>query len=316
MLQHLQRLLHAIRINRQEQRDDALQNRQHEPILLRQIVLRAALRLHHECVDLLSQLAQRARVASPGHSAGGVRNQQRRGAVEVVAEHEELQRALPLVVRLRIAASPRDYGQLRGGSARDERELLAGEQLAEESAPAIALLKFFADERGGLSGADDHHLRKTKNRGAHDEEVVAEGGLAENGAVGDAEREPAPEEGQGAEQAGDEEVARLCGGDAVPVEHEAEVQRGEQVPLAQQVLHGLAPAAHDDEVLHEGERRGAARVEVRRAAVQHAAPQPRQLEGFPALPHAAEHRLVRYVEKEKRGNRRWRGACARASPGW
>ena len=140
-----------------------------------------------------------------------------------------------------------------------------------------------------------------KNRGdVYDEEVVAEGGLAQNGAVGDAESEVGPEKRQSAEDAGDEKLARQRGLDVVPVEHQAEVRGGEQVVLTQQVLHGLAPAAHDHQVLHEGERRGSARVEVLRAAVQDPPTQPVQLERFAALAHRVEHRLVRY--SSNRGN--------------
>lgn len=109
-----------------------------------------------------------------------------------------------------------------------------------------------------------------------------------------------PEERQGAEHAGDVEIAREGGLHVVPVQHQAEVRGREQVVLTQEILDGLAPAAHDHQVLHEGERRGAARVEVLRAAVQNAPLQTLQLERLAPLTHRVEHRLVRYPSN--RGN--------------
>ena len=173
VLQHLQRPLHPVRINRHKQRDHVLQNRQHEAILLRQIILRAPLRLLHKCINLLSQLTQLASIAciariarttsfassaSSRQSARSVRDEQRGGAVEVVAQHEQFQRTSPLIVRLPIGPSPRSYRQLRRGCARHERELLPRQEFPEQSAAAIALREFLSDQRGGLTGPHDDHL--------------------------------------------------------------------------------------------------------------------------------------------------------------
>ena len=126
--------------------------------------------------------------------------------------------------------------------------------------------------------------KSLKNRGeGYNEEVVAEGGLSEDGAVSDAESEMGPEERECAQEAGDVEVARGGGGDVVPVENEAEMRGGEEVALLEEILDGFAPAADDDEVLDEGEGRGAARVEVSGAAVENATLETVELEGFAAF---------------------------------